>query len=108
MEKNPFPYLINTDIFILISNYEGFSYSIIEAMTLGKPVIASDVDYGPREIIGNNEFGLLTKNTFEDISKTISIMLFKKNLDHFKKQSIIRSRDYDITKLNDQYLSLFK
>lgn len=107
-KNNPFPYLLNTEIYILISKYEGFGYSIIEAMTLSKPIIASDVDYGPREIIGKNQFGLLTNNTIENISETISTMLIKKNFYKYKRQSIIRSIDFDQTKLNNQYLSLFK
>ena len=107
-KKNPFPYLLNTKIYILISKYEGFPYSILEAMTLGKPTIASDVDYGPREITDKNKFGLLTNNTIKDISKSISTMLIKKNFCKYKRQSIIRSIDFDQIKLKNQYLSLFK
>jgi glycosyltransferase involved in cell wall biosynthesis len=107
-KKNPFPYLLNTKIYILISKYEGFPYSILEAMALGKPIIVSDVDYGPREIIGKNQFGLLTNNTIENISEAISAMLIKKNFYKYKRQSIIRFKYFDQTKLNNQYLSLFK
>ncbi len=106
-QTNPFPYLITAKIFILISKYEGFPFSLLEAMTLGKPVISSDVNYGPREIIGKNEFGLLTKNTIKNISKAISIMLIRKNLNFYKKQSVIRAKDFDRAKLSNQYLSLF-
>lgn len=36
-------YLNKANVFMLISNYEGFPISIIEAMKTGLPVIASDV-----------------------------------------------------------------
>lgn len=42
------PLLMDSDVFILTSHYEGLPYSIIEAMSFGLPIIASDVG-------GNNE-----------------------------------------------------
>ncbi len=51
-------FLENIDIFVLPSRYEGFGISLIEAMSMGIPCIASDLD-GPAEIIGNNERGEL-------------------------------------------------
>jgi len=51
--------LKKSDIFVLISDWEGFPYTIIEAMSCGLSVIASDVG-GIREAI-NNECGILVK-----------------------------------------------
>ena len=51
--------LKKSDIFVLISDWEGFPYTIIEAMSCGLPVIASDVG-GIREAI-DNECGILVK-----------------------------------------------
>lgn len=50
--------LAQHDVFALISNYEGFPISILEAMRLGLPVVASDVG-GVREAVVNGETGLL-------------------------------------------------
>lgn len=38
---------------------EGLPTTILEGMAFGKPVIATDVRTGPREILGDNEYGLL-------------------------------------------------
>lgn len=38
-----FHLLLNSDLFLLISNWEGFPISTVEAMSLGLPVIVSDV-----------------------------------------------------------------
>jgi len=54
-----FEILKKSDIFVLISNWEGFPYTIIEAMSCGLPIIASDVG-GIREVI-NNDCGILVK-----------------------------------------------
>ena len=55
---NVFEFLSEIDVFVLPSRVEGFGISLIEAMAMGIPCIASDVG-GPAEIIGKEERGLL-------------------------------------------------
>ena len=57
--KEVFEVLKRSDIFALISSWEGFPYTIIEAMSCGLPVIASDVG-GIKEAI-DNKCGILVK-----------------------------------------------
>ena len=58
-ETEPYTYMRHGDIFVLSSLYEGFGIVLIEAMSLGIPVISTDCDHGPREIIENGKNGLL-------------------------------------------------
>jgi len=46
------------DVFVLNSRYEGFPHALIEAMTLGTPVIATDTRFH-RELLNHGETGLL-------------------------------------------------
>ena len=56
--KNAFVYLKYADLFMLPSNYEGLPISILEALSYGVPVIASDVG-GVYEVLdGHNGFAL--------------------------------------------------
>lgn len=41
-KSNPFPLIHQADVFILASRYEGFPNVVLEALTLGVPVIASN------------------------------------------------------------------
>jgi len=50
--------LEDADIFILNSTYEGLSHLLIEALALGKPIIATDVGGNP-ELIEDGKNGLL-------------------------------------------------
>lgn len=51
----------NSSVFTLPSRFEGFGLVIIEAMACGVPVVAFDCENGPRNIITNNQNGLLVK-----------------------------------------------
>ena len=51
-------FLESLDVFVLPSRYEGFGISLLEAMAMGVPCIASHLD-GPAEIIQNGTYGEL-------------------------------------------------
>ena len=54
-------YCSMADLVCLPSNYEGLPMVILEAMSHGKPVVASDVG-GIREIVRNGENGYVVQN----------------------------------------------
>lgn len=57
-KENVISLLNQNDLFILSSHYEGLPYSIIEAMSTGLPIIASNVG-GNNELVANNVNGYL-------------------------------------------------
>ena len=58
-EKEPYLYMKCGDIFVHSSIYEGFPIVLLEATSLGRPIIATNCDHGPRELIKDGESGLL-------------------------------------------------
>ena len=57
--ENPFAFLSRAHVFVLCSDWEGLPGSLIQALACGTPVIATDCDSGPREILKSGEHGRL-------------------------------------------------
>jgi len=47
-----------TDVLLLTSDFEGFPLTLLEAMGMGRPVVATDVD-GAHEVLGHTSAGML-------------------------------------------------
>lgn len=88
---NPYKYLKDSDLFILSSRYEAFGLVIIEAMTLGIPVLATE-NHATNKIIKHKENGYITENSYEGIYNGLKYLLenqkelqtYKKNLKNYK------------------------
>ena len=57
--KNPYAYMLRSAIYVLSSKWEGLPNSLIEAMALGIPIVATDCESGPREITNGGKYGRL-------------------------------------------------
>lgn len=55
--ENPFPLLARADLYVLCSNAEGFPNSLVEAMAVGAPVVATNCASGPSEILAHRSRG---------------------------------------------------
>jgi glycosyltransferase involved in cell wall biosynthesis len=51
MVENPFSYIEQAQCFVFSSHFEGFPNSIIDALSLNKPIISADCKTGPRELL---------------------------------------------------------
>ena len=58
---NPYKYMKHADIFVFPSLFEGQPNALIEALICGCPIVSADCDYGPREILEDGKYGVLTK-----------------------------------------------
>lgn len=100
---NPYKYVANCDLYICSSISEGFSTSVTESLIVGTPVVTTNVS-GMVEMLGeNNEYGIITDNTEDDLYNGIKKILTDKDLlthyklrakeraDFFSKEKTIRA-----------------
>lgn len=58
--EDPTPLYRRATVFGMCSRFEGFGLTLLEAMTVGLPVVAMDCESGPREVLDGGAAGVLT------------------------------------------------
>ncbi|MDJ0707852.1 MAG: glycosyltransferase [Leptolyngbyaceae cyanobacterium MO_188.B28] len=107
--NNPWSYVAAAQIFVLPSLWEGFAHVVVEAMACQTPVIATDCDYGPKEIIVDQETGLLTlTHNPEQLAAAIhQLLTHPEKAKRLVQNAAIRAEDFDAAKITRQYERLF-
>ena len=108
---NTLKYFYKSDIFVLSSRVEGMPNVMIEAMMCGCTIVATNCLTGPREILGKNKYGYLSRvNDPYDLSNSIKKALKKKIslkktkiiIDQFTSEKVIK-RHFSLLKINRKY-----
>jgi glycosyltransferase involved in cell wall biosynthesis len=58
---NPYAYMAKASVFVLSSAWEGLPTVLIEALALETPVVSTNCESGPSEILANGKYGDLTR-----------------------------------------------
>ena len=92
----PYSMLAQADIFLNTSEAEGFSLVVAEAFCLGIPVVSTNVS-GPRELLGDSEYGILTSQEEKDIASAVRTMMDNSLLrKHYSVMSLTRSQMFNV------------
>lgn len=80
-QVNLTPIYQTADIEVLTSAYEGFSMAILEALGNGCPVVSYNINYGPKELIKNNQTGkLVPAGDSWTLQRTLLHLLTNRNI----------------------------
>lgn len=100
--------LSESGIFVMPSRNEGFPNALCEAMSFGMPVISFDCNFGPSEIINDNENGVLVEpDNVEKLAQAMGLLAEsereRKRLGQNARSSMER---FEISFISKQWLGL--
>ena len=92
------------------SNFEGMPNSLMEAMAVGIPVISTDCPTGPKELIGDNERGLLVNmHNKELLIQAIQSILLRNSeaLKRSYKAKCFITRNFSPWEISEQLIVIY-
>ena len=89
-KKNIYKYMANSKLFILTSLWEDPGFVLIEAAMNNLPILSSNCPHGPKEIIGNDEYGgyLFQSDNLASLSKKLNFFMQDSERNVLKKKNI--------------------
>jgi glycosyltransferase involved in cell wall biosynthesis len=107
---NPMPLIKRADVYVQSSLYESFGLAIVEAMACGTPVVATDCDFGPAEILGDGMYGQLVEVGNVKQMAEVILQVLEKPENYVDSAKLIAKRVEDFSPHNsfDLYKNLFE
>lgn len=104
--KNPYAYMAKCEIFVFVSRFEGFSNALIEALACKKCVISSEHKSGARELLGDNDFGILVAVDDEIATfKAMKMALENENLrKNYENKASARIKEFEAKNIAKQLI----
>lgn len=109
-QRNVYPYMRRADLYVHTCQFEGFGYTMLEAMACGTPVIATDCPHGPREVLGSGEYGeLVTPGDAEALMVGIRRLLREPDRRaRLRARGLARAEQLSVASMVARYQAVFK
>jgi glycosyltransferase involved in cell wall biosynthesis len=99
---DPYPWYQTADLFVLSSRWEGFGNVIVEALECGVPVVSTDCQSGPAEILEDGRYGKLVP--VRDPVAMATAMRSSLTEQHDTNQLRQRAQDFSVVTISNEYL----
>lgn len=101
--ENPYAYMAGAAVFALSSRWEGFGNVIVEALAVGTPVVSTNCESGPTEILDHGKYGSLVP---VGDSQAMATALLKVLAGEFKSIEPDWLNQFSLKAITQQYLDL--
>ncbi|MFZ1388164.1 MAG: glycosyltransferase [Thiolinea sp.] len=106
-ESNPYKYMTRAEYLVMSSDTEAYPVVLIEALSLGCPVLSTDCPSGPREIIREGVNGLLVSLTAEALAAGMQCLCTDTQLrERLSRQAPSSVQGNDIRAVADAWLAV--
>lgn len=98
----------NASIYVMSSRFEGLPLVLIEAMSMGLPIVSFDCETGPRELIENDVTGVLVpSNDIEKLASELNLLMNDKERQlRYGKNALLKSKDYEIEPIIKKWIDI--
>jgi glycosyltransferase involved in cell wall biosynthesis len=107
---NVLNYLQHADICVLISHSEGLPLSILEAMSLGLPILASNVGGISKQVENGYNGYLVERNDVEDLTEKIKLLMNNSTLrrEMGNNSRAFYEKEFKLEKMVDKTLAVYQ
>jgi glycosyltransferase involved in cell wall biosynthesis len=118
---NPFPTLARADFYVSPSNAEGFPNSLLEAMSVGLPVISTNCPSGPSEVLADlkrEQVGpgvtfaphgiLVAPNDPDAMAEALRAMADPARRQSYAERAPKRAADFGVARAKDAYWTVIR
>lgn len=108
---HPEPWLLfaEADCYVLGSRWEGFGHTLVEAMAAGVPVIATNCNFGPREVISDGAGILVEPENESHIATAILKLINDPHLRAgFVGKGYARASEFDTSDIVPSFVNLIR
>ena len=107
-QKNPYKFVKRSKVFVFTSLWEGFGNALVEAMALGIPFVASDIEGGYKEVIKKGGFYVDLSNYESFAEKIIKLLKDSELYEKISREAYQTAEIFKPSKIANQYIKLFK
>lgn len=107
---SPMQFLLQSDIFLFASEYEGFGNVILEAMSARLPIIAFNSQGGVSDILDNGKYGITLADCSVQSFSDAVLKLCKDDISYrfYSEASLSRIKYYSMDKISSKLLMEIK
>jgi glycosyltransferase involved in cell wall biosynthesis len=103
-DPNPFRYMRRAAVYVLSSDWEGLPTALIEALACGTPVVSTDCESGPQEILLGGRLSRIVP--MGDASALSAAILGTLEVPGDRAARVARANDFTLDRAVDRYLEV--
>lgn len=100
--ENPYPYIKQSDVFVVSSFSEGWPTVVCESLVLGKAILSTNIT-GSREVLEYGKYGMLVDDNVDGLVKGMELFMNQNTLYKYTELAVERGKMLNDIRIYDSY-----